>query len=81
MAKYLSTGVAGFIGSSLAETLVERGDDVRGVDNFVTGQRTNLEPLLRRFDFREADLRDASAMRSACEGVEIIFHEGACLGQ
>ena len=77
MAKYLITGVAGFIGSGLAEALTERGEDVRGVDNFVTGRRTNIEPFLRKMEFREADLRDAAAMRSACEGVEIIFHEGA----
>jgi nucleoside-diphosphate-sugar epimerase len=77
MAKYLITGVAGFIGSALAEALLERGDDVRGIDNFVTGRRTNIEPFLGRMDFREADLRDGAAMREACDGVEIIFHEGA----
>jgi len=77
MTKYLITGVAGFVGSSIAEVLLERGEDVRGVDNFVTGRRTNIEQFLKKMDFREADLRDAVAMRSACEGVEIIFHEGA----
>ena len=44
MAKYLITGVAGFIGSALAEALLERGEDVRGIDNLVTGRRTNIEP-------------------------------------
>ena len=77
MAKYLITGVAGFIGSALAEALLERGEDVRGIDNFATGRRTNIEPFLKSMDFREADLRDAAAMRDACGGVEIIFHEGA----
>ena len=77
MAKYLITGVAGFIGSALTEALLERGEDVRGIDNFVTGRRTNIEPFLKKMDFREADLRDATAMREACDGVEIIFHEGA----
>ena len=77
MAKYLITGVAGFIGSSIAEALVARGDDVRGVDNFVTGRRENIAPLLGSMDFREADLRDATAMRAACEGVAVIFHEAA----
>ncbi len=77
MKKYLVTGAAGFIGSALVEALVERGEDVRAIDNFVTGTRTNIEPFLKQIDFREADLRDAAAMRSACEGVEIIFHEGA----
>src|ERR1700759_534750 len=77
MAKYLITGVAGFIGSALAEALLQRSEDVRGVDNFITGRRTNIEPFLSNMDFREADLCDAAAMREACEGVEIIFHEGA----
>jgi UDP-glucose 4-epimerase len=77
MAAYLVTGIAGFIGSSLARALVERGENVRGVDNFLTGKRENLAPFLDRIDFREADLRDVDAMRSACEGVDVIFHEGA----
>jgi nucleoside-diphosphate-sugar epimerase len=77
MAKYLITGVAGFIGSALAEALLERGEDVRGIDNLSTGKRSNIEPFLKRMEFREADLRDAAAMREACDGVEIIFHEGA----
>ena len=77
MAVYLITGIAGFIGSSLAEALVARGESVRGVDNFLTGKRENLTPFLDKIDFREADLRDVDAMRAACEGVDIIFHEGA----
>jgi nucleoside-diphosphate-sugar epimerase len=77
MAVYLITGIAGFIGSSLAEALVARGERVRGVDNFLTGKRENLTPFLDKIDFREADLRDVDAMRAACEGVDIIFHEGA----
>src|ERR1700744_682 len=77
MAKYLITGVAGVICSALAEALLERGEDVRGIDNFVTGRRTNVEPFLKQMDFREANLCDAAAMRGACAGVEIIFHGGA----
>src|SRR6202522_2340650 len=77
MAKYLITGVAGFIGSSLARALVERGDEVRGVDNYLTGKRANLDGFYDRIDFREADLRDAAAMRAACEGIDYILHLGA----
>ncbi len=77
MAVYLITGIAGFIGSSLAEALLKRGETVRGVDNFLTGKRANLAPMLSRIDFHEADLRDPEAMAAACEGVDIIFHEGA----
>lgn len=77
MAKYLITGIAGFIGSSLASALVERGESVRGVDNFLTGKRENLSGLIDQIEFRQADLRDAAAMRDACEGVDYVLHQGA----
>ncbi len=77
MAKYLITGIAGFIGSSLALALVERGDQVRGIDNFLTGKRANLHDLIDRIEFREADLRDPQAMREACEGIDYVLHQGA----
>ena len=77
MAKYLITGIAGFIGSSLARALVERGEDVRGVDNYLTGKTANLAGYHDQIDFREVDLRDPSAIRSACEGIDYILHIGA----
>jgi UDP-glucose 4-epimerase len=83
MTKYLITGAAGFIGSSLSWALVERGEQVRGIDNFVTGRRQNLEGLLGgswtrgRFDFRELDLRDPAAAAEACEGIDCILHQAA----
>jgi nucleoside-diphosphate-sugar epimerase len=77
MTTYLITGIAGFIGSSLARALVERGDEVRGLDIFLTGKPANLAGLYGQIDFREADLRDAAAVRSACEGIENILHLGA----
>src|SRR6201996_7218967 len=77
MAKYLITGIAGFIGSSLARALVERGEEVRGVDNYLTGKAANLAGIHDRIDFREVDLRDPSAMRTACEGIDYILHIGA----
>jgi UDP-glucose 4-epimerase len=77
MAKYLITGIAGFIGSSLARALAERGEDVRGVDNYLTGKAANLAGYHDQIDFREVDLRDASAIRTACEGIDYILHIGA----
>lgn len=77
MAKYLITGIAGFIGCSIARELLQRGEEVRGVDNFATGRRENLAEILDRIDFRESDLLDAKAMREACEGVDFVFHEAA----
>lgn len=77
MAKYLVTGAAGFIGSSLARALVERGDEVRGVDNFSTGTRQNLSEIINRIDFRDADLLDLEAMHQACAGVDYVLHQAA----
>src|ERR1700693_472705 len=77
MAIYLITGVAGFIGSSLARAVLAQGDNVRGVDNFSTGKRANVAELLDRIDVREADLLDLEAMQSACRGVDYVLHEAA----
>src|SRR5215469_16703692 len=77
MALYLITGVAGFIGSSLARALLTQGDQVRGIDNFSTGKRDNITEILRTIDFREADLLDLEAMHEACRGVDYVFHEAA----
>ena len=77
MNRYLVTGCAGFIGSWITQTLIERGETVRGLDNFETGERDNLAHLTGRFEFVECDLRDADAVARACEGVEYILHQGA----
>lgn len=77
MAKYLVTGVAGFIGSSLARELVARGESVRGIDNFATGFRHNIEMIKDKLDFREVDLLDEAGLRDACEGIDFILHQAA----
>src|ERR1700675_3557605 len=77
MAKYLVTGAAGFIGSSLVRALLERGDEVRGIDNFATGRRENLTEMLSRIDFRQADILDLDAMHRACAGVDYVLHQAA----
>jgi UDP-glucose 4-epimerase len=77
MSLYLITGVGGFIGSSLARALLARGEQVRGVDNFSTGKRENLNEIRDRIDFHEADLLDLGAMHKACAGVDFVLHEAA----
>ncbi len=77
MAIYLITGVAGFIGSSLARAVLAQGDEVRGLDNFSTGNRANLDEILSQIDFRELDLLNLDALKDACKGVDYIFHEAA----
>jgi UDP-glucose 4-epimerase len=76
LSSYLVTGAAGFIGRSIAAALLARGETVRGIDNFVTGKRSNLVGL-EAMEFIEGDLADPAACAKACEGVEIVFHEAA----
>ncbi|MBS1803051.1 MAG: SDR family oxidoreductase [Acidobacteria bacterium] len=76
MAKYLVTGAAGFIGRSIAAELLKRGESVRGVDNFITGKRTNLAGL-EGMEFIEGDLTNPQDCARACKEIEIVFHEAA----
>ena len=80
--KYLVTGGAGFIGSHIAQSLLEQGHPVRVLDNFSTGKRENIEELQKQFandqlEVLEGDIRDASRVEEAVRGVDILFHEAA----
>ncbi len=77
MSRYLITGVAGFIGSSLAHALIERGEQVRGIDNLSTGKAENIAPIRSRMEIIEADINDASAVARACRGVDYVLHQAA----
>jgi UDP-glucose 4-epimerase len=73
----LVTGGAGFIGSNLTRGLLERGDDVRVLDNFSTGNRVNLAGLESDVELVEGDLRSYERVHAAVRGVEVVFHQGA----
>lgn len=73
----LVTGGAGFIGSNLVRALLDRGDDVRVLDNFSSGGRTNLAGLEHDVDLVEGDLRSYERVHAAVRGVEVVFHQGA----
>jgi UDP-glucose 4-epimerase len=73
--KALVTGGAGFIGSNLVHALLERGDDVRVLDNFSTGNRANLESV--DVDIVEGELRSYERVHAAVRGVEVVYHLGA----
>ena len=77
MSVILVTGGAGFIGSHIAERLVELGNDVRILDNFSTGRRQNLSSFESDVDVVEGDLRDAECVGRAVRGVEAVFHQAA----
>ena len=77
MARYLITGMAGFIGSTLAHALVEQGHTVQGIDNLSTGRMENIEDILSSVNFEIADLQDLPALRAACEGVDFVLHQAA----
>lgn len=77
MARYLITGIAGFIGSSLAHELLQRGHEVRGIDNLCSGDLKNLEPVLNHLDFRLGDITDKSQMQRCCKGIDFVLHQAA----
>lgn len=79
MVTALVTGVAGFIGSSLADALLDRGYEVRGIDNFATGRRENLDRLAGHgeFSFSELDIRNQDGVREIMAGVDYVFHQAA----
>ncbi len=82
---WLITGVAGFIGSNLLETLLKLDQRVVGLDNFATGHRKNLAEVQTlvppaqwaRFTFIEGDIRELADCRRACEGVDHVLHQAA----
>ncbi len=71
----LVTGGAGFIGSNLVHGLLERGDDVRVLDNFSTGSRANLDGL--DVEIVEGELRSYERVHNAVRGVDVVYHLGA----
>ncbi|MGI9518207.1 MAG: SDR family oxidoreductase [Pirellulaceae bacterium] len=73
----LVTGGAGFIGSHIADALVRRGDRVRVIDDLCTGNLGNLESIRDQIEFVEADILDESALASAMQGVDLVFHQAA----
>jgi nucleoside-diphosphate-sugar epimerase len=77
MPNYLITGIAGFVGSSLAHALIEQGHAVRGIDNLSTGRIENLADIRQKIDFRQADLLDPSAIQDACRDIDYVLHQAA----
>jgi len=83
--RWVITGVAGFIGSNLLQALLELGQHVVGVDNFLTGYRHNLHQVRdlvgdkawRHFELIEGDIRDLAVCRQACDHADYVLHQAA----
>ena len=83
--KWLITGVAGFIGSNLLETLLKLDQTVVGLDNFATGHQYNLDEVKgevtpeqwARFTFIEGDIRNVDTCHQACQGADYVLHQAA----
>ena len=82
---WLVTGVAGFIGSNLLETLLKLNQTVVGLDNFARGHQHNLDEVhslvtaeqWAKFSFIEGDIRQFADCQKACVGVDYVLHEAA----
>lgn len=77
--KILITGVAGFIGSNLAEAFLKKGAHITGLDNFSTGKPANIESLrqYQYFHFIEGDIRNRKIMDEIMPGIQIVLHQAA----
>jgi UDP-glucose 4-epimerase len=75
--KFLITGIAGFVGSALARSIIAQGGSVRGIDNLSTGRRENIAEILGQVEFIEADLLEIDVTRAACSGVDFVLHSAA----
>ena len=76
---FLVTGCAGFIGSNLVEAILNLGYKVKGIDNFSTGKKENIEEFLKddRFEFVEGDICDLETCRSICKDVTYVLNQAA----
>jgi nucleoside-diphosphate-sugar epimerase len=77
MSTYLITGIAGFIGSSLARALLAEGNRVCGIDNLSTGKRENLAEIMGQIEFHEVDLLDLPRVETLCQSVDYVLHQAA----
>lgn len=78
MKRFVVTGGAGFIGSTLVRLLLAEPDArVSVVDNLLTGHAKNLDEVRSRIDFDQADIRDYSAIARAVNGADVVFHLAA----
>jgi UDP-glucose 4-epimerase len=74
------TGGAGFIGSHLCESLIDQGDEVIILDNFSTGQTSNIAQIQNKIEIHKGDIRDADLVGKLTKGSDVVLHMAAALG-
>ncbi len=77
MALSLVTGGAGFIGSNMVRFLLDKGQEVRVLDNFETGKRANLSEIADQIQLIEGDIRDMPTVERSVAGVDVVYHLAA----
>lgn len=77
MTQFLVTGGAGFIGSNICRRLIEQGQSVRVVDNLITGRKSNLNGILDKIEFVQADMGNLDVARSVMKNIDVVLHQGA----
>lgn len=77
MTRFLVTGGAGFIGSNICRKLVEENCFVRVVDNLITGKKKNLDGIIDKIDFVQADMGDPDVANAVMTGIDVVLHQGA----
>jgi len=75
--KYVITGGAGFIGSHIAEKLVERGDTVTIFDNLNTGKKENIKKIIDQVTFMQGDIRNYDLLKDVVKNCDGVFHQAA----
>ncbi len=77
MERFLVTGGAGFIGSNICRKLISQDCFVRVIDNLLTGKKSNLDDIIDKIEFIEADMGDEDVIRKAMKDIDIVLHQGA----
>ena len=77
MDRFLVTGGAGFIGSNICRKLVSDGCFVRVIDNLITGKKSNLDGIIDKIEFIEADMGRQNVAAEAMKDIDVVLHQGA----
>ena len=75
--RYIVTGGAGFIGSSIVKKLVARGDDVTVIDNLNTGKEENLKSVIDKITFLKDSILNRELLEKQSQNIDGIFHQAA----